>query len=368
MSIRFDKDSRRATNGPMIFFSDPSAEISLGEEIRGAIKSRLSFYAYRRPDDMMISFGSSESLAEGIGTPGFVIAPFHPSLPYLTIPYKPTTKNAKQTTDNQPLSTNHQQPTSLNQYLSEIQAIKAALKEIGSGKVVAARLIVEDRKIDPAASFARLCHEYPTAFVFCFATPYTGCWIGASPELLLESNKGTLSTMALAGTMPADSWENWDIKNIEEQRMVTNFIMDALAVNDLKPNIDDTFEKYAGPVKHICTTISAQTGNEFDVARLNQLLRTLSPTPALCGLPRDLALRVISENEFFNRECYGGFCGPYHGPEDFNFFVNLRSARVEENRVAMFAGGGITLLSDPDKEWEETNLKAQTMAKCLVNS
>ena len=70
MGIRFDKDTRRATNGPMIFFSDPSAEISLGEEIRGAIESRLSFYAYRRPGDMMITYGSSEGVVEGIGVPG----------------------------------------------------------------------------------------------------------------------------------------------------------------------------------------------------------------------------------------------------------------------------------------------------------
>ncbi len=88
MAIRFDKDTRRATNGPMIFFSDPSAEISISDEIRGAIESRLSFYAYRMPGDMIMSFGSSEGVVEGIGQAGFVIAPFLPGNPYLTIPYK----------------------------------------------------------------------------------------------------------------------------------------------------------------------------------------------------------------------------------------------------------------------------------------
>lgn len=78
MSIRFDKDARRATNGPMIFFSDPSAMVSLSEEIRGAIESQLAFYAYRMPGDLMISFGSSEHVVEGIGERGFVIAPFCP--------------------------------------------------------------------------------------------------------------------------------------------------------------------------------------------------------------------------------------------------------------------------------------------------
>lgn len=60
MGIRYTRNQSRATNGPMIFFSDPSAEIDLMDEIRGAVSSTLSFYAYRRPGDLMVSFGSSE--------------------------------------------------------------------------------------------------------------------------------------------------------------------------------------------------------------------------------------------------------------------------------------------------------------------
>ena len=371
MSIRFDKDTRRATNGPMIFFSDPSAEISLGEEIRGAINSRLSFYAYRRPGDMMISFGSSESVVEGIGVPGFVVTYFLPELPYLTIPYKtinsqPSTHNSQLSTLGTQLSTHNS--TTQAQHTKEVNAIKTALDEIGYGKVVAARLIVEDRKIDPAASFARLCHEYPSAFVFCFSTPQTGCWLGASPELLLESHRGLLSTMSLAGTMPADSSGQWDFKNIEEQKMVTDFITEAFRENGLTPSTDGVFDKYSGIVKHLCTIISATISDDFDENRLNHLLKSLSPTPALCGLPRDLALRLISEYEYFSRGCYGGFCGPYHSPSDFSFYVNLRSAMVEDVKVSLFTGGGITRLSDPVVEWNETNLKAQTVARCLVNA
>ena len=37
---------------------------------------------------MIMSFGSSEGVVEGIGQAGFVIAPFLPGNPYLTIPYK----------------------------------------------------------------------------------------------------------------------------------------------------------------------------------------------------------------------------------------------------------------------------------------
>ena len=368
MAIRFDKDTRRATNGPMIFFSDPSAEISLGEEIRGAINSRLSMYAYRRPGDMMISFGSSECVVEGIGEPGFVIAPFLPSLPYLTIPYKPSHINSKPSTLDTNLSTLNSQLTSTtqSQHETEVVAIREALTKAGGGKVVAARVIVKEERTDPAEIFSNLCLKYPNAFVFCFSTPITGCWIGASPELLLEAHANTLRTMSLAGTRPAGSQEPWDSKNINEQQMVTDFITDTFEKNSLKPAEGTTFTKQAGAVEHICTPISADINPScFNPEMLNRLLRDLSPTPALCGLPRDLAFSLINKYEGFSRGCYGGFCGPFHNACNFTFFVNLRSASIEAERLTLFVGGGITRQSDPLSEWRETELKARTVLEAL---
>ena len=78
MGIRYDSGIRRATNGPIIFFSDPSSQEAFAEEIRGAIISNLSFYSYKKPGDLMISFGSSEGYLSGITEPGFVIAPLIP--------------------------------------------------------------------------------------------------------------------------------------------------------------------------------------------------------------------------------------------------------------------------------------------------
>lgn len=365
MAIRFDKDTRRATNGPMIFFSDPSAEISLSEEIRGAIEARLSFYAYRRPGDMMISFGSSESVAEGLGVPGFVIARFLPELPYLTIPYRPLeTKHIQRPSAG--MSVPRLSSTTREAHSAEINAIIRALKETGHGKVVAARVIVDEVGIDVAATFSSLCRKYPDAFAFCFSTPMTGCWIGASPELLLEAHSGMLHTMALAGTRSAGADGPWDIKNIEEQQMVTDFISDTFKRNSLQTVIGETFSRKAGIVEHLCTPISATVETtQLSSESLSDLLHDLSPTPALCGHPRNLALDIIKEYESFPRGCYGGFCGPYHSPGDFSFFVNLRSALVESERVSIFAGGGITHLSSPEEEWIETEMKSETIRQSL---
>ena len=46
-----------------------------------------------------------------------------------------------------------------------------------------------------------------------------------------------------------------------------------------------------------------------------------------------------------------------------DLFVNLRCMKVLKNKVALFVGGGLTNKSTPEKEWEETILKAQTLMK-----
>lgn len=357
MGIRFDRDAKRATNGPLIFFSDAMSETAFSEEIRGAILSGLSFYSYRLPGDLMISFGSSEGYVEGIEMPGFVIGKFHPRLPYLTIPYRGSSRNeVNQGKYEIPVTS-----TEFTEYAMEVDEIISSLKQSGHrGKVVAARVIVKEETLDPAALFFTLLKKFPEAFVFCFSTPATGCWIGASPELLLESDEGILNTMSLAGTREAFTEGDWDMKNVEEQAMVTDYIADVFQRNSLKPEIGKNFTKRSGNIEHICTPISTQIapGENFNIEKL---LRDLSPTPALCGEPREFALDIIEKYEGFDRGCYGGFCGPFHSLSDFRLNVVVRCASFNERRFCVYAGGGITLKSDIQKEWEETGEKAKAL-------
>lgn len=356
MGIRFDRDAKRATNGPIIFFSDVMSESAFSEEVRGAIISGLSFYSYRMPGDIMISFGSSEGFVEGIGTPGFVIARFLPDSQYITIPYKGTSKNS-QSRDKyvMPLFS-----TSFDEYTREVNAITRILKENPSKKkVVAARVIVEEENPDPAHLFFKLAKNLPDAFVFCFSTPATGCWIGASPELLLERKGDMLKTMSLAGTRIQGLDSEWDQKNVEEQQMVTEYLAAIFESENLRAHISDPFTREAGHIEHICTAVCAK-GVTSDL-NLENLLHKLSPTPALCGSPREFALDMISRYEDFDRGCYGGFCGPFHSHEDFCFNVVVRCASLSERKLCVYVGGGITAKSEVEKEWEETLEKSKTI-------
>ena len=184
MGIRFERDNRKPTNGALFFFSLYRDE-AFEEEIRGAYISSLSFYAYRFPHDNMLCYGSSEGYVEGLGEPGFVIGMFSPELPFITVPYKGTrTKAVNTSCYSMPDSS-----TSREDYEKEVTEIVSELKSRDGGKVVSARVLLKDSDFDIAEKFYDLCQKFPEAFVFCFGTPATGVWIGASPELLLSARE-----------------------------------------------------------------------------------------------------------------------------------------------------------------------------------
>lgn len=355
MGIRFERDSRRATNGPLFFFSILKDE-TFEEEIRSAFLSGLSFYAYRYPNDSMMCYGSSEGYVEGLELQGFVIGRFSPEKPYITIPYDGVKRKGSEDC----MYVMPTRSTTFEEYSMGVTEIIEALEEGRGDKVVSARVEIREEKFDIAEKFYSLCQKFPEAFVFCFGTPATGCWIGASPELLLEGKEKEIRTMALAGTRRAGEEGEWDSKNIEEQKIVADYIGAVFLEKGLEPEFEETYNKVTGKIEHICTPIMARLSKEEKID-LTSLLKSLSPTPALCGTPKEFALSEIRKTEKFDRGCYGGFCGPYHSLNDFTFNVVLRCASLDERKLCIYAGGGITKHSEVEKEWNETEMKIENV-------
>ena len=103
-------------------------------------------------------------------------------------------------------------------------------------KIVAARKVIINAVRPSAEVFQALCEQYPNANVFAWWNG-DSCWMGASPELLLEITKngsGELmySIDALAGTQVAsannDLSRPWTAKEVEEHQLVTYGIVQDL--------------------------------------------------------------------------------------------------------------------------------------------
>lgn len=295
--------------------------------------------------------------------------------------------------------------TTAEEHRREVESIIRELQGDEHRKTIAARRLVVGGRIDLEGTFRNLCKELPMSFVFLFYTPESGGWMGGSPELLLQSHDGELATYALAGTRPAGTPGEWDRKNRIEQEIVADYISGVFRGYGLTPVVSEPRTHGAGSVEHILSEIRAKGGELEGISpqaahtepgwpkcggegergergergargargergergeRLQDFLDEFSPTPALCGMPKGESMERICRLEGFDREYYGGFCGPYVSPGEFTFYVILRSFAVSRGGITIFAGGGITVHSDAGEEWRETERKLSSVQRYIV--
>ncbi len=220
-----------------------------------------------------------------------------------------------------------------------------------------------------AELFKILNTKYPTSFNYIFYTPNSGLWMGASPEQLLRIDGEEASTSALAGTqklqeIPLNKYV-WGDKEKHEQQFVVDFIERILRkyLGEEKPKKQSQTIKAANAV-HLETSYKFQA---FKIAlNLSEFIEELHPTPAVCGIPKSAALKLIRETEYHDREFYTGFLGPINMEKKTDLFVNLRCLKADGENLSLFVGGGITPDSEAQSEWDETALKAQTLLS-LIN-
>ncbi len=212
--------------------------------------------------------------------------------------------------------------------------------------------------------FYKLCEEYPKAYTFMVYTPQSGLWTGASPELLFKAVQGVATAVSLAGTRKSTGEDNtWGNKERDEHQMVSDFVTSVLT----KYNIRNAVVKgpvtvVAGKMLHLKTQYGF--GTEQIANRLGSFIKDLHPTPAVCGLPKEESMQVIEEVEQHKRTFYAGFLGRIR-PNDIRLFVNIRSMKFVQDGADLYLGGGITSGSEAEKEWHETELKAQTLCSVI---
>ncbi len=262
---------------------------------------------------------------------------------------------------------------SKNDFCKLIEHSVEHIKSSDVRKIVASRTLEIElaADFDPVRLFNDLTDQYPDAFVSLVSIPGTGTWIGATPETLVSLKENHLTTMALAGTkartvdVPLPGIE-WNHKEIEEQELVAEYIRNCFKKLDC-----ENFEERApmtikaGNVVHLQSLFKIKMDEKKLKDFANRFLYLLHPTPAVCGLPKDEALSFILEHEIHNREFYSGFLGPVNINSRSTLFVNLRCMQLREKTAVLYAGCGITSDSDPEKEWKETELKANTLLSVI---
>lgn len=216
-----------------------------------------------------------------------------------------------------------------------------------------------------------LCETYSNAFVSFVSIPKVGTWLGASPEVLIEKSDKVFKTIALAGTQRFEeakhiSDTSWTQKEIEEQAMVSRYIINCfkkIRLREFKEVGPKTVK--AGNLLHLKTSYAVNTQETNFPELATVMLNLLHPTSAVAGMPKEPAMEFLLDSEGLNRGFFSGFLGPVSIENNTNLFVNLRCMEVLENAATLYAGAGVTSDSQPEKEYQETEMKFKTLLNII---
>ncbi len=349
---------------------------SLGEIISNCIKQKSPFALYRLPGEQQIHCIAHKSptvvLEQGMpfpSAPGFVFYPFHPdnNTPTYFIGADYHFSCLFKDITPQEISVDYSFETVETENIETTEAVhikkvQEAIDTIKKGqlkKVILSRVqTYKGIEKSPIKTFIELCGKYSNTFVSLVYIPGKVLWLTVSPELLVSSTKDEIKTAAVAGTIPPKGI--WTEKEIEEQKLVTHYIRNVLEKYCSEIDLRGPVELNTGNVIHLRTMFTAQLDSG-----LWDLVMDLHPTPAVCGVPKEEAKKFILQTELHKRKYYSGFLGPCNIHGETNLFVNLRCADLSGNKADLYIGGGITVDSSPQAEWDETVIKANTLLSVL---
>lgn len=358
------------------------------EALQLCIEKNLVFAAYRLPHSDAIRLivqknsctNSVEVSSEIFLQKGFLVSPYSesetnssylikPDLNYLSTDYVDFDELVSLSSNAITEADFGNGSVSKKEFTNQVSAIVDAINDKQFDKAVISRIKIIERSYKSKLTdiFQLLCSSYSNAFVYLFNVAGQ-MWMGATPEPLICSHKNEVQTVSLAGTREFNAENlniyNWSKKDRIEQQFVTDYIENALR----KFNIEDYYKdgpytKKAGNLIHLRTdfTIDYKKINR----QLGELVKTLHPTPAVCGLQKLDAMQFLQKLEKHNRSFYSGFLGPVNLDERILLFVNLRCMRILNDRLVLYIGAGITSESIPDDEWNETEIKADTLLSVI---
>ncbi|PZR51834.1 isochorismate synthase [Xylanimonas oleitrophica] len=262
-----------------------------------------------------------------------------------------------------------------------VAAAVARIQAGGLDKVVLARDVVAtaENPVDPRWLLRRLASAYETTWTFA-----VDGLVGATPELLVRSEKGLVASRVLAGTIRREPGMSDDdallraaqlarsSKDLEEHEHAVVSVARALEPFCTSMNVpEQPFVLHLPNVMHLASDVTGVLDRAAAPGRAPSslsLAAALHPSAAVCGTPTTAARDLIREIEGMDRARYAGPVGWTGADGDGEWGIALRSAAVDDadaRRVRLFAGCGIVAASDPAAELAESEAKLVPMRFAL---
>lgn len=260
--------------------------------------------------------------------------------------------------------------SSLNQqqYQERVLMVQEAIKRGEVYQVNLCRILTSktDHRPSAVALWQKISQHHPTRFssyidLMPGELDNEGLWfVSASPELFLKRNGNQVWSAPIKGT--AVSALAMLEKDYAENVMITDMVRNDLGQIAQTGSVKVTdllkLEQIPGLVQ-LVSTVTAELKSNVD---WDDIFSATFPPASVTGAPKSSALRLINELENSPRSSYCGAFGLIHGNQA-EFAVGIRSFEYRWGQVRFGTGAGITLGSDPEGEWQETELKAARLIK-----
>jgi anthranilate synthase component I len=217
----------------------------------------------------------------------------------------------------------------------------------------------------------------PSPYMFYFKSGERQI-VGASPEMLVRTDKGKVVTFPIAGTtaVTADAAENQRLGKellLDQKECAEHVMLVDLARNDVgrisKPgsvNVPEFMQVHQ--FSHVQHIVSQVVGDLKDGLESFDVLKSMFPAGTVSGAPKVRAMEIIEELEGSHRGPYAGAVGYFSCNGNSDFAITIRTLFSQGNQAYIQAGAGIVADSNPEKEYYETDHKARALMKALEHA
>ena len=232
----------------------------------------------------------------------------------------------------------------------------------------------------PASVFQRIRRQHPAPFA-AFLERKDSTVVSASPERFFKVEGRKIFASPIKGTrrrgydQAEDAVLRDDLLQSEKDRAENTMIVDLLR-NDLgkvcrygSVQVKELCKLQTLPsLFHLESTIEGTLNSTVEPS---EIISALFPCGSITGAPKIRTMQIIDELEPVRRGLSMGTIGlfiPQNGfnlPGTLDLSVAIRTIVVRDQIAKFNVGGGIVIDSDPEKEYEESLLKAKALLDAL---
>lgn len=275
------------------------------------------------------------------------------------------------TDKNELLSTNEREK---NHYLKAVENVTESIRRGKADKVVIARALELqfEHEVSGVSALQSISNEQQESYHFGLQRDGS-LFFGATPERLIQIRDGKVYSACVAGSIRRgkSAQEDRELgekllsdrKNREEHQYVVAMISNVFNSFCNEVIIPKTPKLMKiRDIQHLYTPVEGLLEQKIDIF---SFVEALHPTPALGGVPTDVSLEMIRQEEGMDRGYYAAPIGWTDAAGNGEFAVALRSSLIQGNRAYLYAGGGIVADSVPEEEYEETWVKFRPVLRAL---